>query len=132
MTLDTLLHAAPRAQIAALRAGLPASDATDFAARQGLDGALVAQALGLSARTLQWRARTGQCLDLVASERLLRLASTAQHAQEAFGDAARASAWLARPNRLLGDAAPISLLDTGPGGDEVRRQLLAIEHGLPV
>ncbi|KAF0811241.1 hypothetical protein IGB42_04299 [Andreprevotia sp. IGB-42] len=129
--LDHLLAAPPAKQIAALRAGLPAREAADFALQNGLAVGDLAPVLGLGPATLTRRSRAGGQLDQTASERLLRLARIARHATQAFGDAARASAWLTSPHRLLGES-PLSLLDTAHGGHEVERQLLAIEHGLPI
>jgi putative toxin-antitoxin system antitoxin component (TIGR02293 family) len=130
--LDTLLAGPPADQIAAIRAGIPACDVIDLAEQVGLTVADLATVLGLGARRLKYRAQAGQVLDAIASERLLRLARVAHHAADAFGDAARAGTWLISPHRLLGKASPLSLLDTAHGGHEVERQLLAIEHGLPV
>lgn len=130
--LTDLLQAFPGNQIAAIRAGIPACDAIDLARQIGLTCADLAPLLGISAHCLKNRAQAGQVLDAVASERLLRLARIAHHAADAFGDATRAGIWLISPHRLLGEASPLSLLDTAHGGHEVERQLLAIKHGLPV
>ncbi|MEW9899029.1 antitoxin Xre-like helix-turn-helix domain-containing protein [Chitinivorax sp. PXF-14] len=130
-SLTDLLQATPADQIAAVRAGLPACAAATLAEGHGLTPADLAPALGLSPATLTRRLHTGGQLDPTASERLLRLARIAHQAAAAFGNPTRAGAWLIRPHRLLG-AAPLTLLDTAHGGHEVERQLLAIEHGLPV
>ncbi|WP_137940456.1 antitoxin Xre-like helix-turn-helix domain-containing protein [Chitinivorax sp. B] len=128
--LDNLLAAPPAEQIAALRAGLLVGEAATLVGQLGLTTTDLAPALGLSPATLTRRLRAAGQFDPAASERLLRLARIAHHAAQAFGDPARAGAWLAHPHRLLG-AAPLTLLDTAHGGHAVERQLLAIEHGLP-
>lgn len=59
------------------------------------------------------------------------LESARLEATAVFEDAAYAVRWLETPNAALGDRSPRSLLDTRAGLLLVRRELAAIEHGLP-
>ena len=84
--------------------------------------------LKLSRRTLL-RRKAGR-LTPTESERLLRLARIAAHAVHVFGDRETALRWLTRSNRALEGDIPVSLLDTEPGGEEVRELLDQIRYGV--
>lgn len=53
-----------------------------------------------------------------------------KHAEEVFGDPAKAFLWLRRPNAVLRNATPIDLLDTPEGIQQVDTLLGRIEHGV--
>jgi putative toxin-antitoxin system antitoxin component (TIGR02293 family) len=55
---------------------------------------------------------------------------TAAHAEKVFGERAKASRWLHKPNRALGGVSPLSLLDTDLGTREVEQILGRIEYGV--
>ena len=55
-------------------------------------------------------------------------ASTASRL-EVFGDKCVAIDWMRRPNRALGEVAPLELMDTEPGAVSVRQVLNAIATG---
>jgi uncharacterized protein (DUF2384 family) len=50
-------------------------------------------------------------------------------AEETFGGRDAGARWLKTPNLALGDATPLSMLDTELGALEVRRILSSIGHG---
>ena len=120
-------------QLATLvRAGLPA-EALDHVMEE-LSPAVAAQAeiyrvVG-SARTLQRKRTAHRPLSADESDRLARLARVVVFAEEALGNVAAAHRWLARPNRALGGAAPINLLDSDAGTLAVSQVLGRIEHGV--
>ncbi|THD61567.1 MbcA/ParS/Xre antitoxin family protein [Phenylobacterium sp.] len=51
-------------------------------------------------------------------------------AKNVFGSPAKASAWMVRPNRMLGGQRPIEVAETVEGADAVERVLERIGHGL--
>lgn len=73
--------------------------------------------------------RDNRPLDSAASERVVRLADVIRMAEESFGGREAATRWLKSPNLALGDATPLSMLDTEPGANEVRRILSSINYG---
>ncbi len=85
--------------------------------------------LHLKKRTLA-RRRGEQRLTADESERLVRLARVAARAEEVLGDRASALRWIRKPNRALGNASPIELLDTDLGLEAVLTTLGRIEHGV--
>ena len=50
------------------------------------------------------------------------------HVMETFGDEAKASHWLNRPNPLFAGKTPLELLDTDPQAIEI--ELTRIDHGI--
>ncbi|WP_250487491.1 antitoxin Xre/MbcA/ParS toxin-binding domain-containing protein [Caballeronia sp. GaOx3] len=89
----------------------------------------LAQALDIPERTLARRKREG-VFSREESAKLLRLARVAARAAEVFEDLDLAIAWLKAPAAALGDATPLSLLDTDIGADSVMDTLGRIEHGV--
>ncbi|MEZ2354269.1 antitoxin Xre-like helix-turn-helix domain-containing protein [Caballeronia sp. RCC_10] len=89
----------------------------------------LAQALDIPERTLARRKREG-AFSREESAKLLRLARIAARAAEVFDDLDLAIGWLKAPAAALGDATPLSLLDTDVGADSVMDTLGRIEHGI--
>lgn len=85
--------------------------------------------LNASISTLERRVREHEVLDTVASERLDRIASVSHQAEEVFESRNAAAQWLSKPNKALGDVAPILLCETEIGAKQVRRVLQALEWG---
>jgi putative toxin-antitoxin system antitoxin component (TIGR02293 family) len=85
--------------------------------------------LNASISTLERRVREHQALDTVASERLDRIASVSHLAEEVFESRDAAAQWMSKPNKALGDNAPILLCETEIGAKQVRRVLHALEWG---
>jgi putative toxin-antitoxin system antitoxin component (TIGR02293 family) len=103
--LDTLIHE-----------GLPVA-ALDTQ-RAILDG------VGIARSTVRRRkGGKGQRLDLVESERTIRLGRIASLGNEALGSWTAVGRWLQKPNRALGGVEPISLLQTDVGAREVEAVL---------
>jgi putative toxin-antitoxin system antitoxin component (TIGR02293 family) len=59
-----------------------------------------------------------------------RLARVAAQAQDIFESADTATSWLKRPNRGLNGHAPVDLLDTDAGTEQVVELLDRIEYGV--
>jgi putative toxin-antitoxin system antitoxin component (TIGR02293 family) len=66
------------------------------------------------------------------SDRLSRLLRLIDHAEETFGDAAKAHAWLRRATPLLDGETPLDRLDTDFGSRQVEAILGRIAYGLAV
>ena len=81
-------------------------------------------------RTLARRVRTGEPLTAEETDRALRLARIATHADRVFGDRDKAARWLRKPNRAAGQQAPIALLETETGAKLVEDLLVRIEYGV--
>lgn len=89
----------------------------------------LASALGIPERTLARRKREGT-LNSEESDKLVRLARVLGRAEEVFEDQEAAVHWLKAPNAALGQATPLSLLDTDIGAESVMDTLGRIEHGV--
>lgn len=111
-----------------LRKGLRYSALERAGEQVGLSLDEVAAALGLPKRTIARRKIAGT-LSTNESERVMRLARVAERTRDTIG-VERAGAWLRKPNRALGNQAPLSLLDTDVGAQEVEDVLGRIEHGV--
>jgi putative toxin-antitoxin system antitoxin component (TIGR02293 family) len=111
------------------RTGLPYASLEALAKRYAIAPARVARVLGLPARTLARRKKERR-LSAAESDRLLRVARVAAEAESVLGAADRAGQWLQKPNRALRGAAPLDLLDTDLGAEEVAAVLGRIEHGV--
>lgn len=79
-------------------------------------------------RALQRRHREER-LSRGESDAALRVAHILIHAETTLGSRGRALAWLRRPNRNFGDAAPMTLLATEAGGRRVKDLLLRADFG---
>jgi len=85
--------------------------------------------LGVSVSTLHRRRREGKNLDIVASERLDRIASVSHLAMKVFEDESATIDWLSRSNEALGGQAPLMLCGTDIEAKQVQRLLHAMECG---
>lgn len=85
--------------------------------------------LNASVSTLERRIRENKNLDTVASERLDRIATVSNQAQEVFESREAAAQWMSKPNKALGGKTPILLCETEIGAKQVRRVLNALEWG---
>ncbi len=127
-----VLKARPRSSldwVAIVREGLPARVLDALAMNLELTRGELAAALGIAERTLARRRKEG-IFTAEESAKLLRLARVARRAAEVFEMGEAAVDWLKRPNRALGSARPLDLLDTDIGGENVVDVLGRIEHGV--
>ena len=112
-----------------IREGIPAAAIESILSVVRLSQSELAQALGIPERTLARRKREG-VLNSEESSKLLRLARVVSRAREVFDDPAAAIHWLKSPNAALRGDAPLSLLDTDIGAENVLDTLGRIEHGV--
>ncbi len=120
-TLDALRRA--------LREGLPYAALVAVATRFELSQNEVVAVLALPPRTLA-RRKVEQRLHADESDRLFRLGRIAALAEDVLGSREKATSWLHRPNRALGNQPPLQQLDSDPGTRRVEDLLLRIAHGV--
>jgi putative toxin-antitoxin system antitoxin component (TIGR02293 family) len=112
-----------------VRAGLPYPALESVMATLGLTREEVSDLLWVPLRTLARRKREHK-LHAQESDRLFRLARIGAHAVDALGSRQNAASWLRQPIRALDGVAPIALLDTEAGAQQVEEILGRIEYGL--
>jgi putative toxin-antitoxin system antitoxin component (TIGR02293 family) len=95
----------------------------------GVGEATVLKVIGLPRRTYARRKKKGR-LDMFESDRLYRLARIFAEAKALFGTTEKASRWLQKKNRALGNRIPLDLLSTDVGAHEVEKVLGRIHHGI--
>lgn len=88
-----------------------------------------AKMAGTSARTIS-RLRTDQPIPEHVAEVTLSVVRVFRKAEEVFGSEEKAILWMKRPNSVLGGEAPIFLLSTRFGAEEVMDVLTRIEYGV--
>jgi putative toxin-antitoxin system antitoxin component (TIGR02293 family) len=89
----------------------------------------LALVLALPAST-EVRRRRAKRLSAFESDRLYRVARIVAHARKTFGADEAATTWLSRPNRALGGAVPLDLLQTELGADQVEIVLNRLDYGV--
>jgi len=112
-----------------VRSGLPYASFEAVIGKFGLAREEAAAALRLPPRTIARRKRE-QKLQVDESDRLLRLARISSQAATTLGSEQRAIQWLRRPNRALGNQAPLKLIDNDIGARQVEEALGRIAHGI--
>ena len=118
-------------ELAALtRDGLPAQVLDVLSEQLSLTRTAVAQALGISARTLSRRTSEMSTLTAGESDRAVRLARIVAQARETLGTREKAARWLITPNRAMGGERPLERLDTDAGVESVATVLGRIAYGV--
>ncbi len=117
-----------RAEI--VRQGLSIESFKRVANYYQLSDAQMSKVVGTSVRTIIRLQKEDKPLNSTWSDRLYRLARVAAQAQEVFESADTATSWLKRPNRGLNGHAPVELLDTDAGTEQVVELLDRIEYGV--
>jgi putative toxin-antitoxin system antitoxin component (TIGR02293 family) len=113
-----------------VRRGLPPSAFKQVASYYKLPESQMASLVGTSKRTIERLQKENKPLNANWSDRLYRLARVAAIAEQVFESSETAINWLKRPNRALSGVAPISLLDTDAGVEQVSQLLERIEYGV--
>lgn len=117
-----------RAEI--VRQGLSIESFKRVANYYQLSDAQMSKVVGTSVRTIVRLQKEDKPLNSTWSDRLYRLARVAAQAQDVFESADTATSWLKRPNRGLNGHAPVELLDTDAGTEQVVELLDRIEYGV--
>jgi putative toxin-antitoxin system antitoxin component (TIGR02293 family) len=68
--------------------------------------------------------------DQSTSERIMLLADLIAYGQDVFEDKEQFNSWLKKPNKALGMKAPLEIMDTLYGIEEVKKELGRIEYGV--
>ena len=113
----------------AVRNGLPYSSLEALQTALELSLKELSAILGIPERTIA-RRKDEQHLTAAESDRLYRVARTLAHAASVLGTTEKARLWLKRPNRALGEEAPLTLLDTDLGARQVEETLFRIVYGI--
>ncbi len=111
------------------RQGLVGTEAGRVASLLGVSDKEMAPLLNQSVATFHRQAKAGR-LDAATSERLLLLGQLANYGTTVFQDQGKFTRWLRRPLRLLGDRAPLDLLDSPTGVQLIEDILGRIEYGV--
>ena len=111
-----------------VKAGLPYASFEALIGKFGLAREEAAAVLHLPQRTIA-RRKKEQKLQADESDRLLRLARITAQAAVTLGNEEKAVRWLRRPNRALGNQAPLDLVDSDIGTRQVEEVLGRIDHG---
>ena len=120
----------PMGLIKKIRSGIPFRVLADFQKKNGFSTAEIASILRIPERTLG-RRKLERRLRPVESERLVRFLRIWKKSTDLFeGDQAGARIWLSRPKKALAGHAPLELLDTDVGTEEVSRLIGRLEHGV--
>ena len=113
-----------------VRRGLSIESFKRVASYYQLSDTQMSQVVGTSVRTIVRLQKEDKPLNSTWSDRLYRLARVAAQAQDVFESADTATSWLKRPNRGLNGHAPVDLLDTDVGTEQVVELLDRIEYGV--
>lgn len=117
----------PMMRIRTLRKGLDRSSFERLKSVTGLDYARLAEALSVSAKTLQRK----DVFDVVQSEKMYELAELYAVGMAYFG-VEGFRVWMERPLFSLGNAKPIDLIDLTEGIRLVKTEVLKVQHGIAV
>ena len=126
---NKFLNSSAQTQISEIRKGAAASNLIGIAEALRVPREKIYQLIGLSASTAKRKLAKDETLDPPMTERLNRIGAIEKLAEDIFGDADMASAWLLANNLGLGNVTPLSMLDTEIGCREVSRVLNAISYG---
>ena len=127
-----LVKSAPEAgypAIHAIRDGFPAKVMKEASGFFGVPEGRIFSIAGVAPTSAYRLLQKGAKIDPAATERVYRMSSITHMAIDVFENRDTAIAWMAEPNRSLGDAAPLDLMDTEPGAAAVRLVLNAIATG---
>lgn len=113
-----------------VRQGLSIESFKSVAKRYQLSDAMLSKTIGTSVRTIVRLQKEHKPLNPTWSDRLYRLARITAQAETVFEQPQTAINWLKRPNRSLDGHAPIDLLDTDAGTEQVAVLLDRIEYGV--
>jgi putative toxin-antitoxin system antitoxin component (TIGR02293 family) len=113
-----------------IRRGLSIASFKRVADYYQLSNAQMSEKIGTSLRTIIRLEKEKKPLNPTWSDRLYRLARIAAQAQTVFENPKTATDWLKRPNRALDGYAPVDLLDTDAGTQQVAELLDRIEYGV--
>ena len=127
---SAMLQDSTNDSVEVVRRGLSIESFKRVANYYQLSDVQMSKVIGTSIRTIVRLQKEDKPLNATWSDRLYRLARVAAQAQEVFESADTATSWLKRPNRGLNGHAPVDLLDTDAGTEQVVELLDRIEYGV--
>jgi putative toxin-antitoxin system antitoxin component (TIGR02293 family) len=114
-----------------VKAGLPYASLEALMEKFGFTRKEASAALHLPSRSRSKEVRLQRkTFQADQSDRVLRLARISAQTAETLGSEKKASDWMRRPNRALGNRTPLELLDSDIGTKQVEDTLSRIEHGI--
>lgn len=117
----------PLSRVDTFRNGLNKNSFESFKEVSGLDYITLADALGVSAKTLQRK----DVFDTGQSERLYELAELYAVGMNYFGREGFRR-WMERPLFTLGNRIPLDLIDVSEGINLLKTEILRLQHGIAV
>lgn len=109
--------------------GFPVSSFEKLRRKLDVSDNLLSQVINIPKRTLTRRKQQGR-LNVVESEKVLRIARLYDKAMEVFEDEEAAEKWFKEPARGLGGVIPLEYAKTELGAQEIEKLLIRIEHGV--
>ena len=109
--------------------GFPVSSFEKLRRKLDVSDNLLSQVINIPKRTLTRRKQQGR-LNVVESEKVLRIARLYDKALEVFEDEKAAEKWLKEPATGLGGVIPLEYAKTELGAQEIEKLLIRIEHGV--
>lgn len=116
-------------KIDAIKEGISKEELENLKEQTGLDYDTLAKVLAVAKATLHNKKGKAK-FDTSVSERLLLLADIYSYGYQVFESKERFNAWMKSSNRALGGVAPLTLLDTLYGMEEVKHLIGCIEYGV--
>jgi putative toxin-antitoxin system antitoxin component (TIGR02293 family) len=117
----------PLSRVDAFRNGLDKSSFESFKELSGLDYNTLADALGVSAKTLQRK----DIFDTGQSEKLYELAELYAIGINYFGREGFRR-WMERPLFSLKNRTPLDLIDVSAGIDLLKTEIMRLQHGIAI
>lgn len=125
---ERIVKANPNERISMIRGGLDVAMLAGGSEFFNIPSNDFLRIVGVPVSTASRKKRENATLSMAASERLARIALIESEAEDIFGSQEVATQWLTSRNHALGDA-PLTLLDTEIGANEVKKVLTAIAYG---
>ncbi len=124
------IHVIPTSEkISIIKKGISKEELEEIKDQSNLDYKTLSGILSVSKAKLHSK-KGAEKFDQNTSERIMRLADVIRYGQSVFEDKDSFNDWLKTNNKALGDKAPIELMDTIYGIDEVKREIGRIEYGV--
>lgn len=116
-------------KIEAIREGISKTELENLKEQSELDYESLAKILAVTKATLHNKKGRDR-FNAFVSERILLLADIYSYGYKVFGNREKFNRWMKRENWTLGEIAPLSLMDTLYGMEEVKHLIGRIEYGV--
>lgn len=95
----------------------------------GLEYATLGKMLSVTDRTLYLK-KDKEVFSQSVSDRIMSIVDVYGHAYDIFRDRKKVVQWMKRKNKAFGDLAPLEVMDTQVGMQEVQHELRRLEMGI--